>query len=430
MLVIYVQKLSPRIDYVFKHICTRILGLPIQFSNTIETFISHPGPKFSYGKQPLGNELFIQSHGLLNQQGFEDVEVHVRLWENTIGFFHTSDKSKLPYDIFAAAFYLLSRYEEYLPHVKDELGRFPASESLAYKEGFLHEPVVDQWAYIFKKVLQEHFPDMEFPERRFRIHNLIEAKRPFEFLQRGVLRNIIGFAADLYKFRLRRIFLRVQVLLGLRKDPYDTFTWILNNARHSAANHTVFFMFGEGFSFREDFNTKRDRFKRLVKYVGDYEDVGLVFSFHSLRDYEKLKEEKDLLEDVTHRSLRHSFNDRQLVDLPSIYRHLLELEVTNDYTQFYFDQLGFRAGTCTPFLFYDLDYEVKTPLVLQPVMGKSLSLKFGKETDIEGKVMAIFNKVQEVQGAFIFQFSNRDFEAKRENKTWRYLFSEKFNPHA
>lgn len=430
MLLIYIQKTTTRTDYVFKHICSRILGLPIEFTSAIENFIARPGPKFSYGKQALGNELFVQSHELLFQQGFEDVEVHVRPWEETIGFFAVSDKSALPFDIFAAAFYLLSRYEEYLPHVKDELGRFPATESLAFQEGFLQRPVVDEWAYKFKEVLSKQFPELNFPNKEFRIHNLVEAKRPFEFLQRGIVRNAIGFISDLWKLKLGRLILRAQVLLRVRKDPYDTFTWILNNSRKSKSDLTVFFLLGEGFSFREDFNTQRDRFGRLVKYINDYEEVGLVLSFHSLQDYERLKEEKKMIEDLTHRSLKSSFNDRQLVNLPNVYRHLLELEVQNDYTLFFYNEVGFRAGTCTPFLFYDLDYEVKTPLVLQPVIGKSLSLKFGKESDIEGRIMSIYRHVKAVNGCFSFQFSNRDFEPKKENKTWRYLFSEILNPHA
>ncbi len=73
------------------------------------------------------------------------------------------------------------RYEEYLPHVKDELGRFPAHESLAYAHQFLKQPVVDIWAYRFKEALEQQFPEMEFPKRKFKVHNLVEAKRPFEF---------------------------------------------------------------------------------------------------------------------------------------------------------------------------------------------------------------------------------------------------------
>lgn len=430
MLLIYTQKVTPRIDYSFKHICTRILLIPIQFTTTIEDFIAYQGPKISYGKQPLGNELFFYAHGLLNVQGFEDVEITVRPWNESVGFFQTTERSALPYEIFAAAFYLLSRYEEYLPHVKDELGRFPMTESVAYKEGFLKQPVVDIWAYELKKVLRKSFPDMDFPKKELVIHNLIEAKRPFEFLQRGAVRNVLGFGGDLWKLKLGRFFLRIRVLMGLRKDPYDTFSWILNNTRTSNSKLTVFFLLGEAFSFREDFNTKRQTYKSLVKYVADYCEVGLMFSYYSLTNFDKLNLERLQLEEITHKTLESSANDKQVVNLPLVYRDLVELEVRNDFTMFYYNDLGFRAGTCTPFLFYDLDYEIKTPLIIQPVIGKSLALTLGKEKDTEGTIAQVFNWVKKVEGHFLFFFSNRDFEQKKENKVWRYLFSDKLNPHA
>ncbi len=290
--------------------------------------------------------------------------------------------------------------------------------------------MVDVWAHQFKEILLETFPQMEFPHKQLTIHNVIEAKRPFEFLQRGVLRNILGFGGDLWKLKLGRFFLRIRVLLHLRKDPYDTFSWMLNNVRNSASKLTIFFLLGEAFSYREDFNTKRQTFKSLVKYVADYCEVGLMFSFYSVEEYEKLKVERFQMEDITHRTLQSSTNDRQLVNLPLVYRNLVELEIKNDFTMFYYNEIGFRAGTCTPFLFYDLDYEVKTPLVLQPVIGKSLALTLGKEKDTEGTIMQVYNWVKQVNGTFIFFFSNRDFERRRENKTWRYLFSEKLNPNA
>ncbi|MGB1307673.1 MAG: DUF7033 domain-containing protein, partial [Oceanihabitans sp.] len=153
MLLVYTHKITPRVKYVFKHICTRILGIPVSFTTIIETFIAHDSLKMSYTKQPLSHEIFIRSQELLFEQGLSDLDIHVQNWENTKGFFSTGDKSALPFDIFAASFYLLSRYEEYLPHVKDDYGRFTAEESLAFKNNFLNQPIVDIWAYKFKKVL-------------------------------------------------------------------------------------------------------------------------------------------------------------------------------------------------------------------------------------------------------------------------------------
>lgn len=147
MLLIYTPKITGRLKFVFKQICTRILGIPIDFTSVIEVFIAHSGPKMSYGAQPLGSEFFVKSNGLLFEQGLSDVEISVQKWDNTKCFFYVGEKSSLPFDIFSAAFLLLSRYEEYLPHVKDEYGRFTKEHSIAYQHKFLHQPVVDLWAY-------------------------------------------------------------------------------------------------------------------------------------------------------------------------------------------------------------------------------------------------------------------------------------------
>ena len=137
MVLVYTHKITPRLKYAFKHIITRVLGVPVKFTTTIEEFIAHDSVKISYTKQPLSNEIFIRSHDLIFEQGLSDLDINVQDWDETKCFFTTNEKSSIPFDIFAATFYLLSRYEEYLPHVKDNYGRFMAEESLAFKNGFL-----------------------------------------------------------------------------------------------------------------------------------------------------------------------------------------------------------------------------------------------------------------------------------------------------
>ncbi|MGB0303998.1 MAG: DUF7033 domain-containing protein [Flavobacteriaceae bacterium] len=425
MLLIYVAEISPRLDYVFKHVCGRVLGLDFSFTTNLEAFIAHQGAKMSYGKAPLGNEYFVQSHELLFSQGIEDWDVNPRPWGNTIGFFPLSDSSALPFDIFAASFYLLSRYEEYLPHVKDALGRFPHTESLAWKHNFLQQPVVDVWAFLFWESLLSNFPDLVRKKGAFEVKAIVEAKRPFEFLYRGFLRTAVGYLGDLYKLKFGRIVWRSQVLLGLRKDPYDTFNWIIKLSKSSPTQLVLFFLLGEGYTFRETLKTNRLGYVNLIKYVADYLEIGLILSFHWLSDLTQLISEKQQLSSYTHREVQSSYNDRQLVKLPEVYRNLIEAEVARDYSMYYFDQFGFRAGSCRPYLFYDLEYEVKTPLELMPVVGKSLALKNSAGSVIEQTFNGLYQTVERLGGTFIMVFANRDFEPKKDNKIWRYLFSEK-----
>jgi len=425
MLLIYVFEINPRLDYVFKHICGRILGLEFHLTTSLEQFIAYNGPKMSYGKTPLEKEYFVQSHDILFSQGLEDWEIHIRPWDNTIGFFSTGDNGVLPFDIFAASFYLLSRYEEYLPHVKDELGRFPYTESLAWKHKFLDQPVVDIWAYKFLEGLKRVFPEIQTIKKNGVVTVAVEAKRPFEFLYRGLLRTFIGFFSDLYKLRLGRIVWRAQVLLGMRKDPYDTFKWLIKLSKSSQANVLLFFLIGEGYTFRETLKTNRQGYVNLIKLVGDYLEVGLILSYHWLSDLTRLINEKQQLESYTRSVLESSFNDRQLVKLPQVYRNLIEAEIVRDYSMYYFNKFGFRAGTCTPFLFYDLEYEVKSPLELMPVIGKTLALQHSDSGAIEQTFNAFYSAVDQVKGHFIMVFSNRDFQPIKDNKIWRYLLSVK-----
>ncbi|WP_347374197.1 hypothetical protein [Aequorivita sp. Q41] len=430
MLLIYTQKITPRISYIFKHICLRILGVDVIFTSVIEEFIAHTGPKISYGKKPLGNELFFQSHGLLEQQGLESFEVTVKKWGETYGFFAVSNTSGLPFDIFASSFYMITRYEEYLPHVKDELGRFMASESLAFKEGFLQQPIVDIWAYLFKSKLLEAFPDMKFPQKKIAIHPVIEAAQPYAYKQKGLFRSLVGYVNSLFKGKLRSIFTRTQVILGIKRDPLDTFKWIVNKATRSDFNFTIFFLLGNSLSFNESMNTHRQKFKLLIKYVSDYKEVGLIFSFNSLCNYEMLKSEKRRIEEITNRKLSNSMNSEYLVNLPDIYRHLVELEVKRDFTMVFRDTVGFRAGTCTPFLFYDLDYEIKTPLIVHPAAMTTLAFQKKYASDIEKTVYRLLNSVAEVNGTFTMIFSNKDLSSTESNKVWRNIFAEKLQEYA
>ncbi len=432
MLLIYTQKLTPRISYIFKHICLRILKVDMRFTAVIEEFIAHTGPKISYGKKPLGNELFFQSYGLLEQQGLEAIEINVKKWDATYGFFAVSQNSGLPFDIFSASFYMLTRYEEYLPHVKDEMGRFMASESLAFKEGFLHQPIVDIWAHIFKDKLLEVFPDINFPAKKIVIHPIIEASQPYAYKQKGIFRTVVGYINNVFSGKFKSLLTRTKVIVGYQRDPFDTFKWVVNKANRSDFKLTVFFLLGNSLSFNESMNTNRNKFKLLVKFLADYKEVGLIFSYNALANYEVLKSEKRSMEDITKRSLNASINSDYLVNLPDIYRHLVELEVKRDYTMVFRDTVGFRAGTCTPFLFYDLDYEIKTPLVVHPAAMTTVAFqkKYTSDSDIEKTVNNTLAAIEKVSGTFTMIFSNRDFSSEENNKVWRKIFSEKLQDYA
>lgn len=231
MLLVYTHKISPRVKYIFKQICTRILDIPVSFTTTIEEFIAHDSLKMSYTTQALGKEFFVRSHPILFEQGLSDIDINVHKWEETKCFFYNGEKSSIPFDIFSASFYLLSRYEEYLPHVKDEFGRFTKEDSLAFKHDFLESPVVDIWAYKFKAALQERFPDYKFKDRSYKISPIIDVPMAYYFKHKGLMRTIGGTLNEIVRFKFRTLYRRYTVVTGFKRDPYNTFKWIINKQK-------------------------------------------------------------------------------------------------------------------------------------------------------------------------------------------------------
>jgi hypothetical protein len=94
--------------------------------------------------------------------------------------------------MFSAVFYLISRYEEYLPFEPDQYGRFEAGQSLAFRHHFLEEPIVDQWIEMFKSVLTGKYPELHFPAREFRFISTFDVDRPWAYLHKGIWRTLRG----------------------------------------------------------------------------------------------------------------------------------------------------------------------------------------------------------------------------------------------
>jgi len=424
MLLIYTQKITPRLNYIFRQVCTRILGIPVSFTSQIEVFIAHDNIKMSYCTQQLGNEFHIKSHHILFEQGISDIDINIHDWDNTKCFFFNGEKGGFPFDIFAASFYLLSRYEEYLPHVKDAYGRFTANDSIAYKYQFLHQPVIDIWAYKFKKELQKRFPEYQMKKRNYIVKPIIDIPTAYYFKSKGLMRNIGGTLSDLYRLKLRQLYQRYLVLFGLKKDPYDTFNWIISKQKKTSFKFQMFFLIGDYSTYDKNISTNKRRFVSLIKSVSDYCKIGLKVSYFGLDNFDVFKKEKVKMESIINTFLIASRNSFNKLNLPNCYRNLINLDVKEDYSMGYVNENGFRAGTCTPFLFYDLDYEIQTPLMIYSfhIMDYAL-LKQKSYLDKKQTVEKIINEIQSVNGMFTPIFHNYTFS----NESRWHGFKDLFN---
>jgi len=401
-----------------------ILGIELDFTTKVEEFIKHTGPKITYTKQPLQNEFFIRSNDLLFEQGINDIQLNIGDYDGTPCFFQAGERSTLPFDIFAASFFMLSRYEEYLPHVKDIHGRFSPKDSIAFQNGFLKKPVVDIWAFKLLNALKERFADLEYKNKTYDFISVIDVATSHCYANRGLMRGVIGMLMDLGTFKLKRVVERIAVGLNRQKDPYDNYNELIALHKKYKIKCNFFFQFADYSKYDKNVSTNSIKFKSLIKHVADYMPVSLAASYSSFSDLELLKKEKANLEEVINRPVNNCKMRYNRVDVPQTYRNLIAAEFTNDFTMGYTFELGFRAGTCTPFQFYDIPLEVKQPIKVHPFAIHDISLsKIKRDEEIYRQIELLTNEVKKVNGTLIAMFSN-EVLGNKEDRDWMTVYSE------
>jgi hypothetical protein len=428
MLLIYLPQTSSRNRYTFKTVFKTLLLLEeYRLSNSLEEYLAYQGPKLAYTNQRLSEGLHFHAVGLLEQRGIKEQHLSIGEHDGVTTLFKLQEKSALPYDAFAAIFFMLSRYEEYLPHMRDKYDRFTAKESLAYQHNFLHKAVVDRWALQIRAVLQREFPELAFKKRQYEYLSTIDIDNAYAFKEKGLLRTAGGLLRSVLKLDITRLLLQLKVLTGKRKDPFDTYNYQLNIQKKYGLKPIYFILLGDyGFNDKNLHHENR-HFQSLIKSIADYASVGIHPSFGSNDNSKKLGAEINRLQRIIKREVIRSRQHFLKLSLPETYRKLLEEDILEDYTMGFASELGFRAGTCTPYFFYDLDDELECKLKVFPFQVMESTLKYYLNYSIDRSIVELkrmIDEVKEVDGTFISLWHNESLSDEMEWKGWRKVFEE------
>ena len=166
-------------------------------------------------------------------------------------------------------------------------------------------------------------------------------------------------------------------------------------------------------------------YKSLIKSIADYVDVGLMPSHFTMKNGVKLKKEKDRMDQVVNRPILKSRHHYVRMILPDTYQNLVELGIEEDYSMGYMDDTGFRASTCTPFYFYDLDFEIQIPIKLFPFAVSELTLikQFNYVPAVaKSKINELIDEVKNVDGTFIMIFHNKTLAKNSHNQNWNQVY--------
>jgi hypothetical protein len=423
-MLIYSEHITPRLQYVIRFIFDEFLGIKTNITSDKELFINEDQPKISYAPERIKDEFNIPPVGLLYENNIRNIDPELKKWHQLPVIFPVDNQANLPFDLFAAVFFLLTRYEEYLPFKLDRYKRFPATESICYQNGFLEISIVDRWVLAFFELLKEKYPELQLQERTYAFIPTVDVDIPYAYLNKGTLRCIGGAFKSLIYLDFNKLKERFNVLRGKQEDPFYTFDKI--RELHPDGGLITFFLTSGYGRYDKGINPRKDSFKEMITKIAAFSQIGLHPSYHSNRNITILKKELQTLNLIAEKGIKRSRQHYLKLDFPSTYNRLSESGITEDYSMGYASHPGFRAGTCTPFCFYDLLNDCETFLKIYPfqIMDRTLKdyLHLAPDEAIE-KISRIVQEVRDVNGTLITIWHNDSFSDSGEWEGWLEVYT-------
>jgi len=432
--LIYSPTITSRLQYISDFSGKEIIGKLFDLTNDLNYYQQEKGAKINYSAERIEpNEFWLKPHSLL----FEDriTEQFIQCFEvnNHKAFFKTD--GDFAFDIFATCFYLLSRYEEYLPHQKDMYGRYAHENSLAYKEGFLDKPLVNIWLQHFKEALKQKFPSLT-------IHHALSGVEgsPFTFLptydidiawsykHKGLWRTLGGFMKSMIKGEWRQCQERIRVVRGKQKDPFDTYGWMNQlHEKYQLKPYYFFLLALKTSRYDKNISPGQKALQNLIKDHLIRYPVGIHPSWRSGDEHSLLKKETETLQAITGNKILSSRQHYIRFTLPETFRRLIDQGIQFDFSMGYGSINGFRASVASPFYWYDLEKEKQTSLMLFPFCymeaNSFYEQHFTAQQALE-EMRHYYKTVKAVNGTFITIWHNHFFGFDKLFSGWKEVYEQ------
>jgi len=386
---IYSPVITPRLEYVSGVIFSSVLGIDYEITDDRRKIGS--SPSIFYSDEKAKDQFVIRPSGLLSATGVTALVPEVTHVGDMPVLF-ASDEGVFPFDIFSAAFYMLSRYEEYLPFANDAHGRFPGSQSLAYRGGFLQKPVVEIWARYLAGALVKRYPVITIRHNDFSSLLTLDVDQPFAYKSRGFLRSMGGLVKGITGTGAKPAD-RIRTMAGQKDDPYDTFGYIDEQVKAHGCKTLYFFPTGDQGAYDHNAHHKDHEYISVIRKYDSMAGSGLHPSYRSAGRPKVLKMEVDRYKHITGHA----------------------------------DEPGFRAGIARPFLFYDLSREKITGLTVVPFQVMDGTLRQYMHLTPEAAIKVIRTVIEATRSAgghFVSVWHNTSLTGASGWEGWKTVFEE------
>ncbi len=426
-MIVYANKITPRLQYILDFIGKQVTGEGFQLTTDSFVFSDYAGPKLNYSGTRINNEeLRINNSPLLFEDSIKEQDISCFKVNGHKAFFKTD--GDYPFDIFAATFYLLSRYEEYLPHQKDMYGRYAHENSLAFKEEFLNIPLINIWLQDFRQTLKGRFPSLTIHHSPFTFQPTYDIDEAFAFKNKGLMKAAGGIARSVVNREWAILNERINVLREKSQDPYDAYNWMDKLHEKNNLKPTYFFhVANEKGKYDKNVSPTYPAMRQLIKQHADKYAIGIHPSWRSGDEEELLEEEIRTLETISEKKIKFSRQHYIRFHLPHTFRRLIAAGITDDYSVGYGSINGFRASVATSFYWYDLKRDEQTNLLLHPFCfmeaNSFFEQKYLPQRAYE-EMMHYYNAVKTVNGNLITIWHNTFLGSYRSFEGWKHVYEE------
>ena len=404
-IILFTEKITNRIEYIFDFIFHDFSGIDYKTTTDFQEFSQSDLPKINFSNLFIENEINLNVDELL-------LETTIR---KDINYTLLNELGK--------CFYWLSRYEEYIakPEQFDEHNRFLGSD-LDYSK-----PIVDEICLEIQHKIKTKFPEIYFKQRVFKQINTHDIDYAWKYLYHSPKIKYGSFFKKIVKGNFAEAKQQIKVLNQQKKDPYDTFDYLKTLAEKHQIETIFFWLLGDYSTFDKNHHWKNEAQKKQINTIITWAEIGIHPSYQTNNQEDKLKTEINRLEKIINQPIKKSRQHFIKLSFPHTYQQLLINKISEDYTMGFPHQLGFRAGTSTPYKWFDVSTNEQTLLTIYPFVTMDVTLKnYLKLTPQQAleEIKQLKQTIKAVNGTFItlFHQSNLNEDWAEWRKVYESIF--------
>jgi hypothetical protein len=424
-LLIYTTHITSRLQYIVETLfaACRIDNYKIETDKN--DLINYANCKINYSAERICNdEIWIKPHELLFEKNIQTQKIECFDWNGLKIFFKT--EGDIPFDIFAASLYLISRYEEYLPHEKDMYGRYAHINSIAFKENFLQIPLVNLWMKEFSKLLQAHDSRLTIQASAFKFIPTYDIDIADNYLHHSLKHNVGNAFKAIVNRQSSAVNEIINVLWKRKPDPFDIYNWLDRLHEKYNLSPAYFFLLAEKRrKYDKNISPESEAMKKIIQRHAEKYDVGIHPSWQSGDDEKILKNEIETLKKITGKEVFQSRQHYIKMQFPETYQLSVKNKISEDYSMGYASINGFRASFASSFFWYDLGKEEKTNLKIHPFCFMEANSFFEQHYSAQQaaeELQEYHDAVKSVNGTLITIFHNHFLTQQKEWIEWRKMY--------